>query len=143
MIFKTGKRITRAVFCDFSSSWYPDSAFFDRHGFKWPDDFEHAESVGEARIQVMEDFKSGLSLYNHGGILYPFAEKKIIERRCKVKESVVIDRSGNHNPFPESNVYFLDTGYKLGSVEYMVFKYRKDHSSFTGFREVLGHGGRS
>ena len=32
------------LFCDFSSSWNPHPAIFDRHGYKWPDDFDDAET---------------------------------------------------------------------------------------------------
>lgn len=137
MIFKRDKRAINAFFCDFSSSWWPGHEFFDRYGFKWPDNFEIGARMGEGRIQVIEDFGSGLSLYNHMGVLYPFRETRIIERSCKVKESVIVERFGNRNAFPESDVYFLDTGFKSGTVEYMMFKYHKDHSSFTSFREVL------
>ncbi|MCK7504791.1 MAG: hypothetical protein MZV70_12365 [Desulfobacterales bacterium] len=46
-------------------------------------------------FQVIEDLKGGLSLYNHEGNLHPFTEKKIIERQCKVKKSVIVERFGN------------------------------------------------
>ena len=137
MIFRTSKDSAHAIFCDFSSSWHPYPVFFDRHGYKWPDDFDDAESVGQAKFQAIEDLKSGLSLYNYEGNLYPFTEKKILERRCKLRESLIIERFGNRNPFPESDVFFLETGYNLGNIEYMVFKYDKNHSSFSSFREVL------
>jgi hypothetical protein len=61
----------------------------------------------------------------------------IIERRCKLRESVILERFGNRNPFTESNVFFLETGYNLGNIEYIVFKYNKNHSSFSSFRDVL------
>jgi len=137
MIFRANKRSIDAIFCDFSSSWHPRPEVFDRHGFKWPDDFEDTENIGQARFQVIEDLKGGLSLYNHEGNLHPFTEKKIIERQCKVKKSVIAERFGNLNPLFEKNIFFLETGYNLGSVEYMVFRYHKDHSSVTSFREIL------
>jgi hypothetical protein len=137
MIFRASKRSIDAIFCDFSSSWHPRPEVFDRHGFKWPEDFEDAENVGQTRFQVIEDLKGGLSLYNYEGNLHPFTEKKIIERRCRVKENVIIERFGNQNPFRESNVFFLETGYNLGNVEFMAFNYHKNHSSVTSFREVL------
>jgi hypothetical protein len=137
MIFRTSKGSVHAIFCDFSSSWNPHPAIFDRHGYKWPDDFDDAEIVGQARFQAIKDLKSGLSLYNYEGNLYPFTEKKIIERRCKLRESVIVERFGSHTPFRKSNIFFLDTGYNFGNVEYMLFKYDKDRSSFSSYREVL------
>lgn len=137
MIFRANKRSIDAIFCDLSSSWYPHPKVFDGNGFKWPDDFEAADSIVQARFQVIEDLKGGLSLYNYKGNLYPFTEKKIIERQCKVKESVILERFGNRNPFYKSSIFFLEIGYNLGTIEYMVFNYRNDHSSHTSFREVL------
>jgi hypothetical protein len=137
MIFKANKNSNYAIFCDFSSSWHPYSEFFDQYGYAWPEDFDDTEKIGEARFQVIEDLSSGLSLYNYGGNLYPYSEKKILQRSLKIKDSVILERFGDRNSFSESNVFFLDIGYNLGSVEYMVFAHNNDHSPFSRIREVV------
>jgi len=136
MIFRTRKNSAHAIFCDFSSSWHPHPVLFDRYGYRWPEDFDDAENIGEAKFQTIEDLSSGLSLYNYSGNLYPFSEKKILERSRKLKESVIIERFGDRNSFSESSVFFLEIGYNLGNVEYMVFNYSKNQSSFSKGREV-------
>ena len=137
MFFGTEKDAINSVFCDFSAGFEPGQIFED-HGFKWPDDFENAESVGQAKFQVINDLKSGLCIYNHEGTLHPFTEKKILERQYKVKKNVIVERFGNLNPFRADNVYFLETGFNLGNVEYMTFDYKKDNrSSYSSFRKTI------
>ena len=137
MIFSTNKNAINTLYCDFSSAWHPHSTFFEDHGYKWPDDFDNAESVGQARFQVIEDLKSGLCLYNYEGNLYPYTEKKIIERQFKIKESVISKRFGNLTPFRENNVYLCDTGFNLGDIQYMIFSWEDYASPFSSSRKLL------
>ena len=104
---------------------------------KWPDDFEKTEDVGNARFQVIRDFKSALCFFNHEGNLHPYTERKLLQRKHKVKKNVVIERLGDRTPFSSDNVYFLETGFNLGNVEYMTFDLsKKNQNSFDSYRKV-------
>jgi hypothetical protein len=138
MFFGASKDPISSMFCDFSSSFWPKEDFFNTLGYKWPDDFEKGEQIGDSRFQVINDFKSGLSFYNHQGILYPDTKKKILERRSKVKKDIIVERFGNRNPFREDDVYLLETGLNDGNVEYIIFNYNKENcNSFSSFRKII------
>ena len=121
-----------AVFCDFYSEFLPSlpTEFLDGFGLKWPDDFERNEHVGNSRFQFINDFKSGVCIYNHEGTLYPFQKRKILERKHKIRESIVKEKLYEQTPwFRTDNVYFLETGFNLGDVEFMTFEINKEKSN--------------
>lgn len=131
-----------SVFCDFYSEFLPGlhTEFLDGFGLKWPDDFERTEDLGNSRFQFIHDFKSGACLFNHEGTLHPFTERKLLERKHKIKESFVRERLGDRTPwFRVDNVYFLETGFNLGSVEFMTFDVDniEKSDSFKSYRKVI------
>jgi hypothetical protein len=139
MAFLFSKGSINSVFCDFYSEYHAihPTEFFGAYGLKWPDDFEKTEDVGNARFQVIRDFKSALCFFNHEGNLHPYTERKLLQRKHKVKKNVVIERLGDRTPFGADNVYFLETGFNLGNVEYMTFDLsKKNQNSFDSYRKV-------
>lgn len=135
-LFKT----INSVFCDFYSEFLPDlpAEFLDVFGLKWPDDFEGTEDIGKSRFQFIHDFKSGACLFNHEGTLHPFTERKILERKHKIRESLIEETFGEQTSFIANNVYFLETGFNLGDVEFMTFKINKEKfNSFESYRKIV------
>jgi hypothetical protein len=135
-LFKT----INSVFCDFYSEFLPGlpAEFLDVFGLKWPDDFDGTEYIGKSRFQFIHDFKSGACLFNHEGTLHPFTERKILERKHKIRESFVVKRFGERTPFRANNVYFLETGFNLGEVEFMTFEINKEKfNSFESYRKIV------
>jgi hypothetical protein len=140
MFFRSNRDSVDSVFCDFYSEFHathPED-FFRVYGLKWPDDFEDSERIGISKIQVISDFKSGLCLFNHAGTLYPFTERKLLERSLKIKMNVVTEKLGKYPPFDADNVYSLETGFNFGNVEFMTFDLSKrKQTSIENYRRVL------
>ena len=130
-----------SVFCDFYSEFLPGlpTEFLDGFSLKWPDNFERNEYVGNSRFQFINDFKSGVCIYNHEGTLYPFQKRKILERKHKIRESIVKEKLYEQTPwFRTDNVYFLETGFNLGDVEFMTFEINKEKiNSFESYRKIV------
>jgi len=140
MFFGSSNDSINSLFCDFSSSFWPKEEFFEILGYKWPDDFEKAERIGNAGFQLISDLRSELMFYNHLGQLYSCSESKILEKYAKVKEEVIVEKYGNRNPFIGGGVYLLETGFnhQNGDIEYITSKYNKeDWNSFSSFRKVV------
>lgn len=140
MFFQSDRTSVNSVFCDFSSSFFiaqPDD-FFTVYNLKWPDDFEDKAGIGTSRFQVINDFKSGLYLFNHEGNLYPFTERKILVRQNKIRKDVITEKFGKLPPFHPDDIYSLETGFNSGNVEFMTFNAsQREKSSFKSYRKVL------
>ena len=138
MSFIFGRESVTAAFCDIHSEFMATNQTFDGFGLKWPDDFDiKTPAIGSSRFQITRDFKSGACLINHDGILSPFTERKILTRRHKVKESSVKKRIGDRAPFSADNVFFLETGFNIGNIEFMTFDLRKKkQTAFDSYRVI-------
>jgi hypothetical protein len=134
MLFSNPKDSIKSVFCNCSAVFDPGE-LFEEYGFKWPDDIENSESIGQTKFQVINDLQSGLCVYNHEGNLHAFTDRMILQRQYKVKGKSIVERFGTLNPFAANNVYFLETGFNLGSVDFMIFDYKKDNRS--SFRKTI------
>jgi hypothetical protein len=133
-----------SVFCDFSSTFNPTipTKYTDVFGLRWPDDFEINKFIKSSHFQLINDFKTGLSFFNHEGTLFPHSKKIILERHFKIKECFIKERYADQTlPFNEDNVFLFETGYNSGNVEFIMFDLDNDFNSlinsFQGFRKVL------
>src|SRR3989338_5533919 len=137
MPFIFGKESVTFVLCDVHSVFMATDQTFGAFCLKWPDDFDKTPVIGSSRFQVTRDFKSDACLINHEGILSPFTERKILTRRHKVKESSVKKLIGDRTPLREDNVFFLETGFNMGNIEFMTFDLRKKkQTAFDSYRIV-------
>jgi len=137
MSFIFGKGSVSSVFCDFSSEFIAADPTFAAFGLKWPDDFEKTPDVGNSRFQITRDLKSGACLLNHEGRLYPYTERTILERKHKLKENLVKKQLGERTPFRPNSVFFLETGFNLGNVEFINFDLKRGkQTSFESYRKI-------
>lgn len=124
MLFWARKGAINSIYCDCDSHFH-SADLYGANGFKMPDDFEfgNSSSVGTPRFQVIRDLKNGWCFYNHEGNLYPFTKTRILFRDCKIKQNVVEERYGERNPFHTGSIWFFETGFNYGNVEFMIFYY--------------------
>jgi hypothetical protein len=141
MVLRARKGAVNSVYCD-CDSHFLSADLYEVNGFKMPDDFElgNSGSVGTTRFQVIRDLKNGWCFYNHDGNLYPFTKTRILFRDYKIKQSVVEERFGEHNPFHTDSIWFFETGFNYGSIEFMIFCYpykKNEMPLIASYRKIL------